>query len=225
MTQTLLLPPTAVPTSTLGGRHDTQQLIRITSPRWPRSVPLLGRQLNILGRVIVCIVWINVPILLALAFVKGDMLSSPKEHTEQSYGLLCAIALGLSNAIPPTYVTGLVNVVYCVSAADTACVLNHYFLVPLLPQVYSQQWIAICWCDSSRHSCNSIFFLIIYIYTLHGSPRNDHQNFKYSSFKYSKSLKFYSVAERLPRQRSLSGLKIRNANIQRNEIAINGLFF
>ncbi len=33
MTQTLLSPPTAVPTSTLGGRHDTQQLISITSPR------------------------------------------------------------------------------------------------------------------------------------------------------------------------------------------------
>ncbi len=33
MKWTLLLPPTAVPTSTLGGRHDTQQLISIISPR------------------------------------------------------------------------------------------------------------------------------------------------------------------------------------------------
>ncbi len=84
MTQTLLLPPTAVPTSTLGGRHDTQQLIRITSPRWPRSVPLLGRQLNILGRVIVCIVWINVPILLDLAIRE-------RGHAEQSKGTYWAV--------------------------------------------------------------------------------------------------------------------------------------
>ncbi len=33
MTRTLLLPPTTVPTSTLGGRHDTQQLISIIIPR------------------------------------------------------------------------------------------------------------------------------------------------------------------------------------------------